>query len=94
MQLTAIQEIVPGRGSDIWFWAAAVAKGTKQICLDTPTDINLYFAVPETNKTKPKDTPGGNTMEERFQKAIDFFGIREKLLATLPDLSTKDFQNK
>lgn len=83
--IQAIHKIVPGRGSDIWFWAAAVAKGTQQICLGSKTDRSLYFAIPETDKIKPKDTPGGNIMEDRFQMAIDYFGIREKLLATLPE---------
>jgi hypothetical protein len=81
----AIQKIVPGRGSDIWFWAAAVANNTPQICLGSKTDINLYFSVPTTEQTKPKDLPSGNTMEDRFQMTIDFFEIREKLLATLPN---------
>lgn len=83
--MEAIHRIVPGRGSDIWFWAAAVAKGTEQICLGTKQDVNLYFAVPSTKTTKPKDTPGGEIMEQRFQMAIDFFKIREKLLANLPN---------
>jgi hypothetical protein len=83
--MDAMHKIVPGRGSDIWFWAAAVANNTKQICLGTKQGVNLYFAVPSTNDTKPKDTPGGQIMEQRFQMAIDFFGIREKLLATLPN---------
>lgn len=84
-QLDAIQRIVPGRGSDIWFWAAAVAKGTEQICLGTYTGVNLYFAIPTTKDTTPKDTPGAEIIENRFQMAIDFFEIREKLLAILPD---------
>ncbi|RAR47240.1 glycosyltransferase [Flavobacterium lacus] len=81
----AIHKIVPGRGSDIWFWAAAVANGTKQICLGSKTDRTLYFAIPETNQTKPKETPGKNVMDERFQMAIDYFGIREQLIANLPN---------
>lgn len=84
-QLDAIQKIVPGRGSDIWFWAAAVAKGTEQICLGTYTGINLYFSIPSTKNTESKDLPGVEMMEKRFQMAIDFFEIREKLLATLPN---------
>lgn len=84
-QIDAIQKIVPGRGSDIWFWAAAVAKGTEQICLGTKQDVSLYFAVPTTDKTKPKDTPGVKIMEQRFQMAIDFFEIRKELIATLPN---------
>ena len=83
--IQAIHEIVPGRGSDIWFWAAAVAKGTQQICLGSKKDKSLYFAISETDNTKPKDAPGRNIMEDRFQKSIDYFCIREKLLATLPN---------
>jgi hypothetical protein len=83
--MEAIHKIVPGRGSDIWFWAAAVANGTEQICLGTKKDVNLYFAVPSTKSTKPKDTPGVEIMEERFKMAIDFFKIREKLLTNLPN---------
>jgi hypothetical protein len=81
----AITKIVPGRGSDIWFWAAAVAKGTTQISLGSKTDSSLYFAIPTTRDTLPKDTPGQDIMENRFQMAIDYFGIRETLLATLPN---------
>src|SRR5690625_2371501 len=92
--LDAIHKIVPGRGSDIWFWAAAVAKGTKQVCLGTPKDLTLFFGIPETKKTKPKDTPGKEVMENRFQMTIDFFEIREQLLATLPDKSAIDSENK
>lgn len=84
-QIDAIKKIVPGRGSDIWFWAAAVAKGTEQICLGTKQNVNLFFAVPSTKQTKPKDMPGTDIMEHRFQMAIDFFEIREKLLAILPN---------
>lgn len=85
MELEAIRKIVPGRGSDIWFWAAAIAKGSEQICLGTYTRINLYFAIPSTKDTEPKDTPGGDIMEKRFQMAIDYFDIREKLLSRLPN---------
>jgi hypothetical protein len=81
----AIAKIVPGRGSDIWFWAAAVANGTKQICLGSKTDSTLYFAIPTQKDTEPKDTPGKNIMENRFQMAIDYFGIRDILVATLPN---------
>jgi len=82
---TAIQKIVPGRGSDIWFWAAAVANNTKQVCIGSKTDKSLYFAVPSTEQTQPKDLPSADIMENRFQMAIDFFEIREKLLSTLPN---------
>lgn len=85
LDMNEINRIVPGRGSDIWFWAAAVAKNTKQICLGLPTDYNLGVPIPTTNKTVPKDTPGTSAMVERFQMAIDYFGIRKKLIATLPN---------
>jgi hypothetical protein len=81
----AIHKIVPGRGSDVWFWVAAVANDTKQVCLGSKTDINLYFSVPTTKQTRPKDTSSPDIMEKRFQLTIDYFGIREKLLAILPD---------
>mgnify|MGYP003564656077 CR=1 FL=1 len=82
----AIHRIVPGRGSDIWFWAAAIANNTDQICLGLPEKYNLGVPIPQNNKTKPKDTPGNEVMEQRFQMAIDFFNIREKLNATLPNI--------
>jgi hypothetical protein len=83
--LQAIHEIVPGRGSDIWFWAATVANNTDQKSLDTKTKKSLYFEIPNDKNTKPLDTPGQSAMEERFQMAIDYFGIREKLIQNLPD---------
>ena len=83
--LDYIHKIVPGRGSDIWFWAAALANNTKQICLGSKTDLSLYFAIPSNNKTKPKDLPGLYTMEKRFQMAIDYFEVREKLIKLLPN---------
>ncbi|WP_158860026.1 glycosyltransferase [Lunatibacter salilacus] len=83
--IKAIHRIVPGRGSDIWFWAAAVAKGTKQICLGSKTNSSLYFPIPSSKETKPLDTPGADVMKSRFQLAIDYFGIREKLLEILPE---------
>lgn len=86
LDIEAIHRIVPGRGSDIWFWAAAVANGTQQICLGTKHNLNLFFSIPSTTNTLPKDTPSRAIMEQRFQMAIDFFGIREKLLNTLPNL--------
>lgn len=84
--IEAIHSIVPGRGSDIWFWAAAVANGTQQICLGTKHDLNLFFSIPSTNNTLPKDTPSRTIMEQRFQMTIDFFAIRGKLLKTLPNI--------
>jgi len=83
--VVAINQIVPGRGADIWLWAAAIAAGSQQICLGTPTTKNLYIPIPQNKKISPRDQPGEDTMEKRFQMAIDYFGIREKLLATLPN---------
>jgi hypothetical protein len=85
IDLDAIHRIVPGRGSDIWFWAAAIANDTKQVCIGSKTDLSLYFSVTTSEQIKPKDTPGADIMENRFQKAVDFFGIRNKLLETLPN---------
>ena len=80
-----IHRIVPGRGSDIWFWAAALAHNTHQKCLGLPKKYNLGIPIPQNKKTEPKDTPGLEVMEQRFQDTIDFFNIREKLNSTLPD---------
>jgi hypothetical protein len=85
LQMEAIHRIVPGRGSDFWFWAAAHSKDTKQLCLGLPTFYNLGIAIPQNEMTKPKDQPGGEVILERFQMTIDYFGIREKLLQTLPN---------
>ncbi len=83
--IEAIHKIVPGRGSDIWFWAAAIANDTKQYCLGSRTGLSLYFQIPLLSLTKPKDLPSKEIMGNRFQMAIDYFGIRERLLEVLPD---------
>ena len=85
LHMEAVHRIVPGRGSDFWFWAAAHAVDTKQLCLGVPTSYNLGIAIPQNNETKPKDQPGTEVILERFQMAIDYFGIREKLLSILPE---------
>jgi len=85
LHMKAVHRIVPGRGSDFWFWAAAHAVDTKQLCLGVPTSYNLGIAIPQNNETKPKDQPGTEVILERFQMAIDYFHIREKLLSILPD---------
>jgi hypothetical protein len=85
LHMEAVHRIVPGRGSDFWFWAAAHAVDTKQLCLGVPTSYNLGIAIPQNNETKPKDQPGTEVILERFQMAIDYFHIREKLLSILPD---------
>ena len=85
LDMAAVNRIVPGRGSDIWFWAAAHAKNTKQVCLGLPKKINLGIPIPQNRQTVPKDQPEQDVFFERFQMAIDFFGIREKLLRLLPD---------
>jgi len=85
--MDAIRQIVPGRGSDIWFWAAAKAKGTRIVCLGAESVRGMLIPIPETKSTKPKDAPGIEIINNRFQLAIDFFGIRQTLLDTLPDRS-------
>ena len=80
-----VRRIVPGRGSDIWFWAAALANNTNQICLGLPEDYNLGVPIPQNDKTKPKDRPKTDVLLERFQLAIDYFEVREKLLKLLPN---------
>lgn len=85
LDMEAVQRIVPGRGSDIWFWAAAHSSKINQICLGVPDEYNLGIPIPQNNQTSPKDRPGNDVLLDRFQMAIDFFEIREKLLATLPN---------
>ena len=80
-----VRRIVPGRGSDIWFWAAALANNTNQICLGLPKDYNLGIPIPQNDKTKPKDRPKTDVLLERFQLAIDYFEVREKLIKLLPN---------
>ena len=85
VNLEAIQRIVPGRGSDIWFWAAAHANDTEQYCIGLPKAFNLAIPIPQNKKTKPKDLPGTKVLEQRFQTTIDFFEIRQRLLNILPE---------
>ncbi|AXJ01692.1 hypothetical protein CYPRO_2450 [Cyclonatronum proteinivorum] len=80
-----INEIIPGRGSDFWFWAAAIANGTKQVCIGIPDSFRLGIPIPQNEQTKPRDLPGRNIVEQRFQKTIDYFEIRDKLIEILPD---------
>lgn len=84
LNMNEIHRIVPGRGSDIWFWAAAIANPTKQICLGLPKDYNLGVPIPQNTNTQPKDQPQTDILLNRFQMTIDYFGIRETLLANLP----------
>lgn len=83
--LEAIHRIVPGRGSDIWFWAAALAGGGQHLCISSMAHSRMWIPIPQNTRTQPRDRPGSDALEQRFQMAIDFFGIREKLLAELPD---------
>jgi hypothetical protein len=84
--LEAINHIVPGRGSDIWFWAAGHSKGTQHVCIGNPKSYRIGIPIPLNIMTKPKDLPGEDVMLNRFHMAIDYFGIREKLITTLPDM--------
>ncbi len=85
--LTAIKKIVPGRGKDIWLYAAAIAANSKQVCLGSDNRKGYYIPIPVTNTTKPREWLSKDDLDQRFQKAIDYFGIREKLLRELPDAS-------
>lgn len=84
--IDAVSRIVPGRGSDFWFWAAAHANNKKQICLGVSKKNSYGFPVPPSDKTAPRDQPGAEILEKRFQKTIDYFGIRELLQRQLPNL--------
>ncbi len=85
LDMKAVHKIVPGRGSDIWFWAAAHAKDTRQLCLGVPSNYNLGIPIPQDENTKPKDQPRQDVVLKRFQKAVDYFEIRKKLLEVLPE---------
>ena len=85
LNLEAVHRMVPGRGSDIWFWAAAHANDTEQYCIGLPEAFNLAIPIPQNKETKPKDLPGIDVLEQRFQKTIDFFEIRQKLLNFLSE---------
>lgn len=87
LNLEAVKEIVPGRGSDIWFWAASIANDKKTYCIGDYSVRKHTIPIPETRKTAPKDTPGAIEMNRRFNAAIDYFEIREKLINQLPDKS-------
>ena len=84
----AFTSIVPGRGSDMWFWAAAVAAGSPQVCLARYRHSKMFIPIPETERSRPRDLPGFAAMESRFQRTIDYFGIREKLIQELRDVRT------
>lgn len=57
LNLNAVNQIVPGRGSDIWFWAAAIAAGTKQICLRLATKKDLYIPMPKIKSLPQRILP-------------------------------------
>lgn len=77
----AIETIVRQRGSDLWFYLAAVAQGTEQHALRR----SIKTEVPFTMRAKSRELPGEVEMERRFQAAIDYFGVRDTLLAKLPE---------
>jgi hypothetical protein len=85
LNMDAVRRIIPGRGSDIWFWCAAIANDSTLTCLGQNIVEKHALPIPETKKTKPKDTPGIEEMDRRFQRAVDYFGIRDKLLTILPE---------
>lgn len=83
--MAAVHRIVPGHGADVWFWAAAHAQGTQQICLGIPQTYNLGVPVPLKTKTAAVDRPRTEVIIERFQMAIEFFGIKTRALDLLPE---------
>lgn len=85
LNVEAVHKHVPGRGSDIWFWAAAKAAGTDHICAAKHIKRRMWLPIPQTSRTLPRERPGGDVLEQRFQSTIDFFGIREQLLDELPN---------
>lgn len=76
-----IAAVVPLRGADIWFWAAATAAGTRQVALRRRRKMD----VPDRRAAPSTEYPGDNGLNQKFQAAIDFFGIRQHLLDVLPD---------
>lgn len=86
----AINRIVPGRGSDIWFWAAALAADAQHVCISSSRHSRTCIDIPKTKRTQPRDQPGDFVLDQRFQMAIDFFGIRQKLLDHLPDREVRE----
>lgn len=90
LNLKAVSRIIPGRGSDLWFWAAAIAQGSKLKCIGVETLRKYAIPIPLTTGTAPKDQPGKEEMNKRFNNTIDYFGIREWLLNNLPDKSDED----
>ena len=99
LNIDDVHEIVPGRGSDIWFWAAAHAAGAVHAWISPKGTQRLWTPIPQNQTTQPKEQPGRDILEDRFQKAVDYFGIRDKLikelpnrLADSPDISTRLLQ--
>lgn len=89
LDIDAIHKYVPGRGSDIWFWAAARAAGTGHVRASKRITRRMWIPIPQTARTLPKEQPGSDVLEHRFQAVIDFFNIRETLLNELPDLGER-----
>jgi hypothetical protein len=88
LNFEAIKKNVPGRGSDMWFWGATLLNGTFQKCISYPKGFkNFGIPIPETKQTVTREAPSHEDLDKRFQKVIDYFGIREKLLRELPDLA-------
>ena len=85
LDVTAVHKYVPGRGSDIWFYAAAKAANTRQICETSRHASRLWIPIPQNRQTQPRERPGTEELENRFQQTVDFFGIREKLISELPN---------
>jgi hypothetical protein len=87
VDISKIHEFVPGRGADMWFWAAAHAQGSTQICIGDLEKYDVGIPIPENNQTKTRELPTHEAMNERFQRVIDYYNIRQKLLKELPDIT-------
>lgn len=86
VDIDKIHEFVPGRGADMWFWAAALAQNSRQICIGNLDKYDVGIPIPENNQTKTRELPTHEAMNARFQRVVDYYGIREKLLNELPDI--------
>lgn len=69
---------------DIWFWAVAVASGTKLRCLGSLA----HDKVLGLKKTPALSDINASENDPQFQRTIDFFGLRKWLLATTNRLDT------
>jgi len=60
--IDAVHSIVPGRGSDIWLWAAAHAANAVHVWRPAHHS-RMWIPIPQTRGAKPRETPGGDVLE-------------------------------